>query len=304
MYGLRRNDAIAHSYFTPLVPLLTAHFHSLSALDPSTLTSPSCYPLPSHPSVLIYKDSPTHYQLHCTGRRHCSGLLLTVELLPRHDLFSLLLSFLALAPTRDCLTLDCQLDRCPPLVVALVVKKYQARMKKNVADLKLFTNVCRPASLQLPPHLTLMADTAEGAEAVLGGEAGGAGGVLMKWGERVVLLHVSDQAMASPVSQNRKVMHLKMYVGGGKGKGGGGGGEEAEVALVSWMCGLIDRVATATLSSGAYDKAMALRKRAEEMEAKEKEKEKEKEREKKPMSKRKEEKLAAKAKKPKIKLIK
>ena len=307
VYGLRRNDAIAHAYLAPLIPVLSSHFHSLSAFDPATLASPSCYPLPSHPSsVRVYKDSPTTYHVHCTGRRHTSGLLLTLQLVPRQDLFSLLLSFFSLVPSTDTLTLDCQLDRCPPVVVALTVKKYQARMKKNVADLKLFTNVCRPAQLTLPAHLTLMADTAEGAEAVLGGDSGA---VLAKWGEQVVLLHVSDQAMASPESGNRKVMHLKLYVGegvgGGGGKAGGRGGEgEGEVALVGWMCGLIDRVAGASLSSAAYDKAMALRRAAELMEAKKEEKEREKDREKKPMSKQKQEKLAAKAKKPKVKLIK
>ena len=180
----------------------------------------------------------------------------------------------------------------------------------QVKDLNLYTNVVRPQSLPVPPSLTLMADTAEAAELVLQGEPIEA---MKTWADLLILLHISDKAQPAlgVESPNTKVLHLKMYLtGGGGGKGGKSGGGEGEGVreLVKVACGLVDRVAGVQLSGPAYEKALGLRKKADELEAKEKakerEKEKEKEKEAKPLSKKKEDKLAAKAKKPRVKLMK
>ena len=76
------------------------------------------------------------------------------------------------------------------------------------------------------------------------------------------------------------------------------------VELLRLCCVLVDRVGSVVLSARGYEKALELRRKAEELAAKEAEKEREKDRPEKekvdkPMSKKKE----AKLKKPKIKLM-
>ena len=209
--GVRRNDELAVQYFARLVPLLASQFSSTAAYDAPTLQSGCCLPLPGYPAVRLYRDSAWQYQLHCSGRRNCGGFLLTLELVKRFDLFSLLLRFLDLAQSRDQLTVDCNVDRMQPMVIAAVVKKYQMRMKKNVKDLKLFTDVMRPQSLSaLPASLSLMADSAEAAELVLEGEPLR---LLSLHHQLLILLHISDQAIPSHLAgSSKRVLHCKMYL--------------------------------------------------------------------------------------------
>ena len=298
--GVKRNDELAVQYFARLVPLLSSQFSSTAAYDAPTLHSGCCLPLPGYPAVRLYRDSAWQYQLHCSGRRNCGGFLLTLELVKRFDLFSLLLRFLDLAQSRDQLTVDCNVDRMQPMVIAAVVKKYQMRMKKNVKDLKLFTDVIRPQSLSaLPASLSLMADSAEAAELVLEGEPLR---LLSLHHQLLILLHISDQAIPSHLAgSSKRVLHCKMYLPALSARGGGADGV---VELLRLCCVLVDRVGSVVLSARGYEKALELRRKAEELAAKEAEKEREKDRPEKekvdkPMSKKKE----AKLKKPKIKLM-
>ena len=59
----------------------------------------------------LIKESPFVFRLYATGRRYCTGLLATLELKRRQDLFSMLLALVDLSTTRDSvvrLRLSCQ----------------------------------------------------------------------------------------------------------------------------------------------------------------------------------------------------
>ena len=261
VYGRRVNDRLADTVFSSLVPLLSSQFAVVGAYDPHMLAAfaGQLQPLSSHANVLVYKESANNYQLYCSGRRNCSGLLLTLECVKRHDLLSRLLSFFSLAQERDQLTVDCSLEAMQPFILAVVKRKYETRMKKNVADLKMFTELKKPMSIPLPASLSLMTDSVEASEAVLSERTRA---TLSKHESAVILLHISDQAIPSHLSSSRRIMHFKCYLPT----------LPALIELMTLICGLVDGVSGVRLSGLALSKAVERRRLAEELEAKKKEK--------------------------------
>ena len=257
VYGRRVNDQLADTVFSSLVPLLSSQFAVVGAYDPHLLPvfAAQLRPLSSHPDVLLHRESANCYQLYCSGRRNCTGLLLTLECVKRHDLLSRILSFFSLAQERDQLTVDCTLEAMQPFILAVVKRKYETRMKKNVTDLKLFTDIKKPQSIPLPPSLSLMTDSVEASEAVLNERVRA---TLTKHESVVILLHVSDQAIPSHLSASKRVMHFKCYLPP----------STALTELMTLMCGLVDGVSSVRLGGLALQKAVERRRLVEELEAK------------------------------------
>ena len=254
-YGRRVNDKLADTVFSSLVPLLSSQFALLGAYDPHAVPASQLRPLSSHADILLFKDSAHTYQLYCSGRRNCSGLLLTLECVKRQDLLSRVLSFFSLAQERDQLTVDCSLEAMQPFILAVVKRKFEARMKKNVNDLRVFTDIKRPQSIPLPQSLSLMTDSVEASEAVLSERVRA---TLAKHESSVILLHVSDQAIPSHLTSSKRIMHFKCYLPT----------QQALVELMTAMCGLVDAVTGVRLTGLALQKAVERRRLADELEAK------------------------------------
>ena len=257
LYGRRVNDQLADKVFSSLVPLLSSQFAVVGAYDQHALSAFAAQlrPLSSHPDVMVYKDSANCYQLYCSGRRNCSGLLITLECVKRHDLLSRILSFFSLAQERDQLTVDLSLETMQPFILAVVRRKYETRMKKNVADLKMFTEIKKPQSIPLPASLSLMTDSVEASEAVINERVRA---TLTRHEAAVILLHISDQAIPSHLSASKRIMHFKCYLPA----------LPALTELMTLMCGLVDGVSGVRLSGLALQKAVERRRLAEEIEAK------------------------------------
>lgn len=67
--------------------------------------------LPGEPSKVqkeaLIEVSPSCYRVYCTGRRHCKGLIITLDLCPRHDIFGFLFNFFRGSKTNiDTVTYD------------------------------------------------------------------------------------------------------------------------------------------------------------------------------------------------------
>ena len=257
VYGRYVNDQLAETVFSSLVPLLSSQFAVVGAYEQQGLSAFAAQlrPLSSHADVLLYKESASCYQLYCSGRRNCGGMLITLECVKRHDLLSRVLSFFSLAQERDQLTVDLSLESMQPFILALVKRKYETRMKKNVADLKMFTEIKKPQSIPLPPSLSLMTDSVEASEVILSERVRS---TMTRHEASVILLHISDQAIPSHLSASKRIMHFKCYLPP----------LPAVNELMTLMCGLVDAVSSVRLTGLALQKAVERRRLAEEIEAK------------------------------------
>jgi len=81
----------------------------------------------------LLKDSHSCYKFYASGRRFCSGILCTLELRKRHNLFSLVLALFDLSTVRDTLTIEMPMndEDMEPFVFAIVRKKEEKKNEKK-----------------------------------------------------------------------------------------------------------------------------------------------------------------------------
>jgi hypothetical protein len=83
----------------------------------------------------LLKDSHFSYKFYASGRRYCTGMLVTMNLRKRHDLFSLMME--AGGASEDSIIIEIPMmeDDMEPFVFAISRKKAEKKMKKNNKDL-------------------------------------------------------------------------------------------------------------------------------------------------------------------------
>jgi len=136
IYGRAVNERIAKAWY--------AHFKELFGLQFAVLGAYA-----GDQKGAILKDSQSCFKFYASGRRHCSGMLATLELRKRHDLFSMLLSVLDLSPSRDTLTLEVPMnaDEMEPLVFAVVPRKAERKARRTHKDIGDYAGTATSARL-------------------------------------------------------------------------------------------------------------------------------------------------------------
>ena len=204
--GRARNAAIALQWHDATRDLFASQFSALSAFADG-----------SGAGATFLKDSHSCFKFYASGRRHCAGMLATLELRARQCLFASALALLDPSSARDAVTLEFPLDELEPLVLCLARKRDEARLRRALPDLDLYvTSKAGATSKALTAALAAGAGKQGSASAsasattlpfahTLMVDAGGAeldGGALLdervcaaliKHAELFAFVHVSDQ---------------------------------------------------------------------------------------------------------------
>ena len=97
----------------------------------------------------IITESASEYKIYATGRRYCEGMLITLNLVPRQDLLSLLLSLVR--PVDDMVTIEVYMNanhsskqqtssyKMPQSVLVIAEKKIARNLQKNNTDVTRYT---------------------------------------------------------------------------------------------------------------------------------------------------------------------
>ena len=123
--GRAKNNSIATAWYEENRDVFEAQFAQLS-----------CYADAENSTPMIY-DSCDSFKFWASGRRFCTGVLVTLDLQKRQDLFSILLAQLDLSATRDTLLLEFPMvdEVMAPFVFALCRKREEKKFKKLHLDL-------------------------------------------------------------------------------------------------------------------------------------------------------------------------
>ena len=148
---------------------------------------------PSDRRQLLARDSCNTFLYYATGSRRCSGVLVTIELVPRHDLFMLLWDLLSPATGRatDRVTVEVTFgdDDIEPMVFAVAPKRRAKKLLRDVPHLQDFATVTKAPSLA-PLELACLSESSALVEPLLHPAAMK---TLADHGDLLELLHVTDQ---------------------------------------------------------------------------------------------------------------
>eukprot|EP01103_Thecamoeba_quadrilineata_P009817 TRINITY_DN1996_c0_g1_i1.p1 TRINITY_DN1996_c0_g1~~TRINITY_DN1996_c0_g1_i1.p1 ORF type:complete len:386 (-),score=73.93 TRINITY_DN1996_c0_g1_i1:1000-2157(-) len=134
----------------------------------------------------LIKESNYKFSTSTSGRINCVGLQAVLDLKKRHDLFSSFASFFV--SSSDTLTIDIPLNEVTMdrFVFAIVRKKEEKQMKKDLLDLKY---VGKHESPLLPPNFVILTDSDELIDQIIHKEVEM---TLKKYAHLVQSIHVSD----------------------------------------------------------------------------------------------------------------
>lgn len=104
----------------------------------------------------LLKDSQSCYRFYASGRRHCTGMLVTINLRKRHDLFSLVAEP---GGSEDSVVIEIPMldEAMEPFVFAICRKRAEKKMKKGNKDLDQLSSSVK--SRLLPEALVMLSDT-------------------------------------------------------------------------------------------------------------------------------------------------
>lgn len=200
----------------------------------------------------LLRDSVSAFKFYASGRRNCSGVLATLELKKRHDLFSSVLSFFDLAPKHDTVTIEISIpeDKMPPIVFLVCRKRLESEMRNDMEDVKSFASVVNSA--KVPKELSLLTDCPSLVGDLLSQKVLKA---LKDSGDLFQAMHFTDQ--------NREPHYGGPGVIRFRYKLPSGGDYKALIRLTEMAIYYVDRVAGLKLSSAAHTKAKKLREAVE-----------------------------------------
>ncbi|KAK1430211.1 hypothetical protein QVD17_12785 [Tagetes erecta] len=159
---------------------------------------------------LLLKEGQNVFRFYASGRRFCKGVLGTMELKSRHDLFARLYNMIV--PCKDEMTFEVYMndDAMDHVVFALAKKKAAKVMQKEVRDLQRFGNLMPVPSNRkwVADELSVVTESKEVAgdlitEAVLDQVFGEK--AFEKFGKLFISMHFSDQYPSS----HRRVLIFK-----------------------------------------------------------------------------------------------
>ncbi|OAY70414.1 Uncharacterized protein ACMD2_24828 [Ananas comosus] len=206
---------------------------------------------------LLLKEGQDVFKFYASGRRHCQGMLATMELRSRHDLISRMLD--VVLARKDTITFEVVMneDAMDHVVLAMARRKAAKAMQKDARDLQRFAGLllAPPAGRKwVADELLVVAESKEVAgdlitDAVLDQVFGDK--AFEKFGKWFISLHFSDQQLGS----HKKILMFKFVLPDTKNMAD----MTRLVALVPYYIDLIGRY---KLSSHARAKTEAARAKA------------------------------------------
>ena len=121
-YGSSTNSSLASDFLAAIKPTLTANFAEVGACGDE--------------GSAFRKESANEFLLYASGRRGCEGMLLTLELAPRQDLLSWVLSLFLPATFADAVVIDVPMTKMEPFVLGILPKRGAKAAHAKAADLK------------------------------------------------------------------------------------------------------------------------------------------------------------------------
>lgn len=148
VYGSRQNRRIAECWFSAVQKPLRLQFAQLGAYTTNEASPVHC-------------DSAYTYKVYCSGRRNCDGVLMTLKLKRRQDLFACVLDMLGIVREQDLCEIEIPLDKAnmEPIVFLLAQRREEKRLRKNVDELNQLARTI--SSSRVPAHLCVLSDNVE-----------------------------------------------------------------------------------------------------------------------------------------------
>lgn len=172
-----------------LLHALFRYLTHITAIDPPRRDAgPALETPPVDRQQLLARDSCSSFLYYATGNRKCSGVLVTINLAHRHDLFTLLWN--ALVPVTDRVTVEVILgdDDLDSMVFAVAPKRDVKKLQQSVPHLQELASPTRAESL--PPGLVCLSESFALLEPLL---PPAAIKIISEYPELLELVHFTDQ---------------------------------------------------------------------------------------------------------------
>jgi hypothetical protein len=261
--GRSANRALASRWVEVMLPVFREQFHSVGVrLREEVGADEAARPIESG---LLECNGAQSFYFYASGRRHCEGILVELDLKPRHDLLSLLYSLFY--TWEDTIMIDVPLDESavPRFVFTVARQADLAFTRKTMRDVAAYT---RQVPLELLPRsLACLTDCSELVTQLLtpdvvrllahleaAGHAQGEGSAAARSGV-VQLIHVSDQNTNSGFGPNdvpERALRFRFHMPSDL---------EDSACLLALVFALLDLVSAAVLSPSAVQAAEEARKR-------------------------------------------
>lgn len=186
--GRNKNNEIAEKLFETILPTLQAQFAVLGAYDVSK-------------KAALIKESHQSYKLYCSGRRNCDGILISIQLEKRQDLFYIVMKYLGLAKERDVVSFEVTQSTdnpADPMILCLAQQGEEEGVISGLQDVSSYT--IQYKSSKLPERLIFRAEALE-IESMFTDQK--VCEILHEHSNLISFIHFSDETDASPVLSNR-----------------------------------------------------------------------------------------------------
>ena len=120
-YGKSVNRNRADLFVSNVLPTLREHFAKVGLNT-------------EQENQVVVKESDTLYKIYASGRNNCMGIVLTLSLSPRQDLFSTVMSLVT--DSRDTLTIEIPKKKMKPFIFILCERSNRSRFGKENEDVK------------------------------------------------------------------------------------------------------------------------------------------------------------------------
>lgn len=143
LYGLRENKRIALAFsrkFACPGSILDTNFSVIGPKEASVID----------PAIQILRESPSEYKMYASGRRYCTGMLTTIHLRQRPDLFKLMWDVYKL--NRDYASVEVYMNapNWPPVTMAVAAGKHLKAMREAHKDIENFASPVNVSKERLP----------------------------------------------------------------------------------------------------------------------------------------------------------
>jgi len=149
---------------------------------------------------MILKESSSIFKCYCSGRINCESLTSTIDLQKRHDLvFYAIDLFMG---GKDTLTMDIEMNDTDmePFVFAVVPKREEKQLRKDVKDLNMFTQNFTSEIQGFPKKLVILSELEEIVPAIITKEVLT---TLEKYEQYFIKMHFTDQNPYSTKSKKK-----------------------------------------------------------------------------------------------------
>lgn len=198
--------------------------HALRSFAALREAGPASEIPPSDRRQLLARDSCSTFLYYATGSRRCKGVLVTIDLVPRHDLFMLLWDFLSPATAggraADKVTVEVAFadEDIEPVVFAVAPKRRAKKLVRDVPHLQDFASVTKAPSLG-SLELACLSESSALVDPLLHPAAVK---TLQEHGDLLEILHVTDQndePMLGQAETPRKALRFAFRLPVGPGVG-------------------------------------------------------------------------------------